>query len=413
MLMCALLGRWPWEPVERTGWFWEAMGWQPPIRIRWVGQDWEKHIKTVIEKQFDELWPSSIQVRTKKNNGGVRALWTEPRSGSTIEIMSNNQESDLFEGWNGHVVAYDEPPKRPVRVACARGLIDYRGREIFAMTLLKEAWVDQEVVNAINEDGTPDMTVFNYNAEIGVNIGFGITQEGVDQFAKSLTEEEKQARLKGIPSYKSGLVLHIDRGKHFIPRVRIPSHWIIDISIDVHPQKPQHILFQATDEHNFHYLVFEIVGHGDGAWIGDQIMEKITRYSLRVNQIIIDPLSKSDGNNPATVYENVRIVLARGGYILRTAEKWKSDGIIAINDRLWSKNGLASYFIFSDLPVTVRQLTGWMYEDNGEPSKKNDDMCENAYRLALLDTQYVAPEDEDDETRDEGRSRLSGVDAGY
>ena len=45
-------------------------------------------------------------------------------------------ESDLFEGWDGHVIIYDEPPKRDNRVACARGLIDHNGIEIFAMGLI-------------------------------------------------------------------------------------------------------------------------------------------------------------------------------------------------------------------------------------------------------------------------------------
>ena len=70
--------------------------------------------------------------------------------------MSNNQDSDVFEGWDGDLIVWDEPPKRNIRVACARGLIDREGRELYNMTLLKEAWISQEVIKATNEDGSPD-----------------------------------------------------------------------------------------------------------------------------------------------------------------------------------------------------------------------------------------------------------------
>lgn len=394
-MMIALFGKKPWDENEEEGNFWKLMGWEPPIKIRWVGQDWEKHVKTVLEPKFEELWPKSRPVETKKNNNGVQAYIRDVTTGGTIEIMSNNQESELFEGWNGHLIVYDEPPKRDVRVACARGLIDFRGREIFAMTLLKEAWVDRDVINAINEDGSVDTSVYNINADINVNLGFGIDQEGVTQFAKALTPDEKDARLKGIPSYRAGLIFKLDRKVHFIPRFEIPSHWLVDISIDIHPAKPQHILFIATDPRNMKYLCYEIVDHGDGEWVADQIIKTVQRFNLRVNRIIIDPFAKGDSNNHATVYETIDMGLSRFGYQLETASKDKESGIIMTNELLMSKNGMASLFMFSDMPILFRQASGYMYDESGKPSKTDDDQCENLYRLILLNTQYYEPRDSD------------------
>ena len=386
--MTAMFGKKPWDPHEEEGAFWDLMRWEPPIKIRWVGQDWEKHIKTVLEPKFDELWPKSRQVEVKKNNNGVRAYIKDLHTGSTIEIMSNNQESDLFEGWNGHMVVYDEPPKRDVRVACARGLVDFKGRELFAMTLLKEAWVDKEVINSVLEDGTPDPTVYNITADISVNVGFGIDQEGVDQFAKTLTEDEKSARIRGVPSYKAGLILNIDKKVHMLERFEIPSHWPVDVAIDIHPAKPQHILFKATDERNLKYICFEIVGHGDGNWVADQIIKKADRFSLRINRIIIDPLSKGDSNNENSTFDKIRDGLSRFGYSLQVASKDKEDGIIILNEMLMSKNNIPGLFFFRDLKHFINHATGWMYDENGKPSKEEDDQCENLYRLALLNTQY-------------------------
>jgi len=109
-----------------------------PRKVRYVGQDWEKHIKTVVEPALKFWWPKSRKLKTSKNNVGVESLWVDEETGSSLEIMSNKQESDLHEGWDGDLVLYDEPPKREIRVANARGLVDRAGREVFGMTLLKE-----------------------------------------------------------------------------------------------------------------------------------------------------------------------------------------------------------------------------------------------------------------------------------
>jgi len=52
-------------------------------------------------------------------------------------------------------------------------------------------------------DGSPDMSVYNISGDIYSNVGYGITAEGVEQFKKTLTEDEIQARLFGKPSYMS------------------------------------------------------------------------------------------------------------------------------------------------------------------------------------------------------------------
>lgn len=399
--LSAIRGMFPWEDESLLGHHWDILGWEPPIKVRWIGQDWEKHIKTTLEPKIEDLLPGSWGWEHKKNNMGVKAFWKDPKTGGSIEILSNNSEADVFEGWNGHLVVYDEPPKRANRIACARGLVDYCGREIFAMTLLKEAWVDTDVINATLEDGTPDPSVYNIHGDISVNIGFGITQAGVDQFAKTLNPDEQSARLEGVPSYKSGLILKIDRNKHFIGRFEIPAHWMIDISIDIGQAKPHDILYEATAPDGFKYVCFEERVIGDGQAIGDSIIKKIQRYKLRANRIICDPLAKSDRNNENTVWEKIDIALNRYGLYLETGGKEKEDAIILLNHNLlWTIHGNPILFFFKDLPITTKQVINWMWADpemmkSGEKevkaSKKDDDMCENLYRLALLETKYENP----------------------
>ena len=293
---------------------------------------------------------------------------------------------------------YDEPPKRNIRVANARGLIDRQGRELFCATLLKEAWIDREIIRAKLDDGRPDMTIFNVHGEIYDNVGYGLTSQGVAEYEKKLTDDEKEARLKGIPSYMSGLICkNYKRQRNVIKPFKIPTNWLIDIGIDTHPRKPHALLFIATDERNFRYLFHEIWENGSGFDIGDWIMRIIKRRVLRINRVICDPLAKGDPNNDNTTFDKIAGKLFPHDIILETATKDKDSGIIEINNHLLGPNKMPSMFVFNTCLRTVDQMESWMYADDGKPSKDDDDFMENLYRLLLLDTEYVEPDDQADE----------------
>jgi len=68
-----------------------------------------------------------------------------------------------------------------------------------------------------------------------------------------------------------------------------------------------------------------------------------------------------------------------------------------MNDHLLGPNKMPSLFIFNTLIRTIDEIEGWMYGDDGKPVKEDDDFMENLYRMLLLDTEYVPPEDEVDE----------------
>ena len=55
-----------------------------------------------------------------------------------------------------------------------------------------------------------------------------------------------------------------------------------------------------------------------------------------------------------------------------------------------------SIWFFSDLVRTIFEFEGYLYKD-GKVQDSDDHMMENLYRLLLLDTKYVEPEDEYEE----------------
>lgn len=385
LALSVVFGRYLWKDTPVVG-----INQRLPRRVRYVGQGWETHIKAVVEPMIRMWWPATRPVETRKNNQGVDYVWKDALTGSTLELMSNSQESSVFEGWAGDLVVYDEPPRRDVRVACARGLIDRRGRELFCATLLKEAWLHREVVKAVTPDGRADGSVFNINSDISVNVGFGLSQEGVDQFSKTLSESEKEARLHGKPSYMATLVCpRFNRTVHVKDRFKVPVDWVVDVSIDFHPSKPWAVVFLATARNQLKYVVHEIQMHGNPTALADEIIRVCKTHTLRIGRITIDPLAKGGEDNQIDVYSQVSDRLAAHGYLLETASKDKDVGISILNSLLFTENEMPGLYFFRDCVNTITQLEDWMYDpETFKPSKEKDDFCECLYRLALLNTEW-------------------------
>lgn len=381
-----MIGYWPWDKMK-------VKISKVPVKIRYIGQDWENHVKTVLAPCLWKWWPKERKVINKKNNQGVDAFWEDVATKSTLEIMSNKQEVDVFEGWDGDIVIYDEPPRREIRIACARGLAVTNGRELFTATLLKEPWVDREVIKARLEDGRPDPSVFNVHGVIEDNLDFGMTQEGIDNFAKKLTADEKSARLKGVPSYMSGLNYpQFKRETHLKKRYKVPLDYIVDIAIDTHPAKEQAVLFMATDPRNYKYLIDEIWMYGDGTAIGEEIIRYITRNAYRCNKFLIDSSAKGNQNEPFTTYERIDNVLFKYGYALETYKKDETGGIQATRNLLISPNNEPALFIFDDLVRTIFEIEGYMIDPvTFKPQDKENDMMDNLYALANENTQWFPP----------------------
>jgi hypothetical protein len=378
-------GMWPWsgEPI--------VFPHTEPRKIRVVGQAWESHVKAVVEPKLKQWWPSSWKVETKKNNQGVEYFWKHLRTGSTLEIMSNVQDSSVFEGWMGDLVIYDEPPKRDVRVACARGLIDRNGRELFCCTMLKEAWLHREVIKALLPDGSVDPSVFCVNGDIQQNVGYGLTQEGVEQFRKTLRYDEIQARIMGKPSYMSSLVWpEFSRDANVKIRFPVPLDWMVDIQIDFHPAKPWNILFLATDKRGFKYVVEGWKERGNPKYIAESVIRKIKEREYRVSSLEIDPLSKGNENViDGTVFGVMGDIFASHGFCLEAASKDKDSGMVMVRDLWKTENDMAALFVFSDLGEVITQIEDYMTDpETLKPSKENDDFCECLYRAVLKNTQW-------------------------
>jgi hypothetical protein len=383
--LSTVFGKWLWDDTKL-----DNIHHRRPRKVRYIGSGWETHVKGVVIPALKFWWPKNRPLETRKNNQGVEAIWKDLATGSTVEIMSTSQQSDVYEGWDGDLVVYDEPPPRDIRVACARGLIDRNGREFFVATLLKEAWLTREVIRARLPNGEIDETILNVVGKTYDNLGYGLTSEGVEQFKKTLKPDEVQARIDGIPSDMFSLVCpKFSRDLHVIKPFKIPLDWIVDINIDFHPSRPWAISFWATARNNFKYACKEMEIRGNPKFVGEEIVRYIKDNNLRVGRAQIDPLAKGDANNDQTVFEILGQALAAYGISLDVASKDKDNGIAILNNLLFTENSMPGLFIFKDCVKTIQGLEDWTFDpETFKPSKENDDFCEVSYRLALMDTQW-------------------------
>ena len=340
---------------------------------------------------MEKWWPQVRKVERRGNGIITNTFWRDTKTGGTIEVMSNTQATKAHEGWSGDLILYDEPPRREIYTANARGLVDRRGREVFAATLLDEPWIDREIVKKVGKDGKPDKSVFWVDGTMYDNVGYGITVEGVEEFKNKLSEGEIKARIDGIPEYMQGIIYAaFTRQTHLFPHFKIPTAWMVDIAIDVHPRERQAVMFVATDSRNDRYICDEIWEYGDGTALGDEIVRKVNQNSYRVNRIVIDPLSKGDSNNEETTYQKVFNSLAAYDLPLEVATKDLMGGILSVKDHLKGPNNRSSLFLLDNCIRTLFEIEGYMWDKKtGKPLDVDDHMMENLYRICLLNTKYV------------------------
>ena len=93
-----LFGEWIWNNREIQ------FPHKEPRKVRAIAQDWESGAKKVMIPELKKWWPETHPYKTKKNSLGVEAFWTDEKTGSTLELMTGQQDSQLHEGWNGDLI---------------------------------------------------------------------------------------------------------------------------------------------------------------------------------------------------------------------------------------------------------------------------------------------------------------------
>uniref|UniRef100_A0A6H2A1Y1 Putative terminase n=1 Tax=viral metagenome TaxID=1070528 RepID=A0A6H2A1Y1_9ZZZZ len=394
-------------------------GSKPPVKVRIYGEDFTQHIGGVIVPALREWIPQSEfeykDGNPKKNPQGIPTFW-KFKNGSTIELLTYEQSSEKSEGWDGHVVHFDEPPPRPTYIAAKRGLIVHGGICLFSLTPLKEPWLYDELW--LRED----KSVFCIDAKIETNLrhrrkwwrpdgkdGMAwcgkLRQEDIDDFEKDLTPDEKLARLQGKFMHLSGLVYkEFDPNVHIIPWFKVPKNYSFYEAIDQGTRKPWAVTIMAVAPDGTRYIIDEIFVQGVVKDIAEALLEKRKQIGYQPTlATIIDPLAVAEDPISGTTVLNE---FMKYGIFCQAGSKDRNRGIQLLKQELIIRetDSKAGIYIFENNRRTIQEFGHYIWDEHSTkqartsssikevPKKVYDDMLENIHRLLIAGFGYREPQ---------------------
>lgn len=364
--------------------------------------------------------PTPELAHLKRNPQGVVTTITL-KNGSMIFLQSYDQEVDLFESADYDWAHFDEPPPRSIWVAVQRGLADRSGRTWITMTPLKEPWIYDEVYSR-NDTG-----LFYFDIED--NLEFGLTRQGIDQFSRSLTDDEREARLRGRYFHLTGLVYKSYRKDiHRIKRFTVPRNWPIWMHVDTHPRTPHHAVYIAVGPDERKYVV-GAMRNGDVTNKIPPFVDLLRTFEMEVLKRgvdefirLIEPASQTP--DPLMDGRSIWDAFADLGVRCRPGSKNRDSGILLMQQELQYTPDQGVYpmiYFFDDLEGVHYEMTHYIWDDwekkageskteKQEPKKKNDHYIEGMHRILLDEPKYHAGEYEEEthEPATSGRSRITG-----
>jgi len=215
---------------------WTALGIHPYREIKvpnkgWIcATDYPHGIATVILPKLMSMLPTDCIARTINNSQGIPSI-IQFKNGSVIEFKSYDQDQMKFESSDFDWIHLDEPCKERVYNAVMRGLTDRNGRLWMTMTPLSEAWLFTKLWMPGITHTNPLIECF----KMSIYDNPYLSKEGVEQFAATVSDDYKQARLYGEFQQLQGRVFknfnyktHVLHG--FVP----PPQYVCYMGVDPH-----------------------------------------------------------------------------------------------------------------------------------------------------------------------------------
>lgn len=329
-----MIGQYPeWYPEE------SRMPKDKPIKGRVFAQDFMKGVGEVILPTIDE-WidstPGGPFVANKfRNPVGIPCKWVF-KNGNQFDILTYEMATQQCEGWKGDIAWFDEPPPRDKFIATMRGLVDTRGRCWLTLTPLKQPWIYDELYLKAQDDPSYFCVTMNIWDNLkrtvdGKTVGY-LSQKAIQDFEKTLSEDEKEARLHGKFIHLTGLVYkEFDPGLHIVDKTGVKAHWTRYCAIDPHPRMPTAVLWVAVDEKDRLYAYDELKFEGSLKDLAYAIQAQ--EGSLTAHRRLIDP-SADKTESRLTNSVNIRQELMKYGIFCERAVNDVDLGISRIKEVL-------------------------------------------------------------------------------
>lgn len=386
-----------------------------------ITTDWDKTKEVFTEKEGEnrgkliKYIPKDAYLGDAKNHSGqIDLIKVRHVSGgvstialdTTVSYKQNplGQESSSWD-W----VHVDEPIPEGMWKAVARGLVDRGGRAWFTCTPISEPWIDAAFIPDLSDQTKVDLGEISSSHSRWMMTGEmddnpHNTPEFIADYMSWLTDDEKEARRKGIPLSYAGIVYkEFSWASHVLSELPAgwqdwttpPSDHCIYIANDYHFRKNNANLFIAVPPDGPAIVFHEI---WEQLLVEEEVAEIKSVLRGRAYQpIIMDPLASTPNKvNDLTAMDEYRM---RGLAVL-PATKDPVNGIRAVKALLKArgKDGRPALLFAPHLKRTLFEIArGFIWDgEANKPVKNNDDMMECLYRLVLQGLTYIEPASDDD-----------------
>lgn len=261
-----------------------GLTWPTPARAVWYTEDFSSHEETIVPTYL--TWcPKAEIARVTKNQNGT-ANFILHTNGSVIYLRSYEQGISKPEGKDYDYVAFDEPPPREIYIGCVRGLVARGGKVYIGATLLKEAWLYDELQHPFN---------MGFSGEIYDNPWLDI--QTLAAFEATLDDTERLVRIHGKPITLTGLIYPefsdrepfvIEHKRPYDPQKETP--YPIIMAVDPHERKPLFVEWAwVLPDDSILWFDWDLVPSGDFEEIFDRIKQKELAHESKSVVCIMDP----------------------------------------------------------------------------------------------------------------------------
>lgn len=338
-----------------------------PTRGRIVVTDYKKGAGEVLVPKIEQWFEPSDILKVEKSMGNVSKYYIRHITGgtSTFDVMTHEQDTMQFEGWSGHWVWFDEPPPRDKYIACLRGTVDFDGRMFITATPITEPWLYDEIVLNAERDA--------WHTAVSIYDNPYLSRKAIEEFAISLTDEEKEARIHGKFLHLTGRIYGELDDIHLIDSVPGSHHsWPVYFVLDPADRRPHHAIWARIDPMGTLYVFDEMVYKGTIKDTCNQIILR-ERSSGVVSDDVIRILDPNKGKTPSNV-TGLRLVdefAANGCYFTADVNDDVATGHLAVRERLaWNKKEEFSttncpklFFVREKTRECFKQLMSYVWDD--------------------------------------------------
>jgi len=399
---CAwLLGERPWYPLNDPAR--RACIPQRPVKGLIITTDWDK-VKEIWTGEDGKIWKflpkTEVKNSLRNHSGAVETIFMKNGSTlriDTVESFKKNPQGSESSDWD--FIHVDEPCPEAMWKATSRGLMDRGGYAWFTLTPLTEFWINDMFFPRPGSSASPFATVQTTLPKWSITASTYenpyLKKEDIAEFEATLTEDERQCRINGIPLELSGLVYkQFSYEKHVLKNVPAgwedynspPLDYIVYYSIDPHPQTPHAVLFVAVAPTGQRFIFSELwVPDRPIALLASQILRTIAGYEI--GRADADPIAWIE--HPVSEL-TMADEFARNDVVLMKASKDRTYGTLHMQGEFAAVDlhGLPMVYVSPNLSRFLFEINRYCYDKENKPIDKDDHMMECMYRIFIQEPRW-------------------------